>query len=297
MKIGYPCINRSVDCTSSSTFRLASYSQERLEATVQSNLNCLERILDYNVENGLLFFRISSDIIPFASHPCCDFDWKSCFSAQLLGLGRKIADADIRISMHPDQFVVINSLKPVVVQRSIEELEYHCIFLDSMQLPQSAKIQIHLGGVYGDKDSALRRFIEVSATLSPNLRRRLVIENDERLYGIEDCLFVHRETGFPVLFDNFHHQCYGSDRQLEESLLGAAATWGAGDGVPMMDYSSQLRDGRVGSHATSIEIEKFATFVTSVVAAGLDPDIMLEIKDKEASALKAVQWMRENNLL
>ena len=79
MKIGYPCINRSIDCKGDRTFRLKSYSEEKLIETVENNLNCLEKMLNYNIKNNLLFFRITSDLIPFASHQICQFDWQNYF--------------------------------------------------------------------------------------------------------------------------------------------------------------------------------------------------------------------------
>ncbi|MDW7988457.1 MAG: UV DNA damage repair endonuclease UvsE, partial [candidate division WOR-3 bacterium] len=79
MKVGYPCINRTLGCTTNTTFRLASYSEKNLIEKVLDNLNCLKKILEFNVKNGLLFFRISSDLVPFASHPVCTFNWQRYF--------------------------------------------------------------------------------------------------------------------------------------------------------------------------------------------------------------------------
>ena len=87
MKLGYPCINRSIGCTANSTFRLANYSKENMIEKVSNNLNCLEKILEYNVKHDLMFFRISSDVIPFASHPICKFDWKKYFKTEFKKLG------------------------------------------------------------------------------------------------------------------------------------------------------------------------------------------------------------------
>ena len=290
MKIGYPCINRGIGCTANSTFRLASYSEERLVQKVENNLNCLFKILHYNVQNGFHFFRISSDLVPFASHPVCTLDWASFFRGQFREIGEFIEEHKIRISMHPDQFVLINALKEDVVERSVRELEYHCTVLDNMGLDSTAKIQIHLGGVYGDKGSAIDRFIENYNSLGKSLKSRLVIENDDRSYSLEDCLSVHRKIGIPIIFDVFHHQCLNNGETLRQGLELSASTWRESDGIPMVDYSSQQRGQRSGAHAKTLSTAMFKRFLHET--RGLDFDLMLEIKDKETSALKALKILK-----
>jgi UV DNA damage endonuclease len=118
MRIGYLCINRSIARHSTSTFRLASYSEERLLKTVDNNLVHLRKILNFNVNNNnLLFFRISSDLIPFASHPICIYNWLHHFKSELKEIGEFITRNNMRISMHPDQFVLINSTNEKVTQK------------------------------------------------------------------------------------------------------------------------------------------------------------------------------------
>ena len=286
MRIGYPCINRTLECRGNRTFRLKSYSEERLVETVAGNLDCLRRILEFNAARGILFFRITSDLVPFASHPVCRFDWGEHFQGEFRRIGRFIRKHRIRISMHPDQFTLLNSLKEEIFQRSRRELLYHARVLDLLGLNLTAKIQIHVGGVYGDKDDAIQRFIARYGTLEEEIRRRLVIENDDVSYTLSDCLAVSSETGVPVLFDVFHHSVNPSGEPVPEAVRLAAGTWRKRDGILMADYSSRRPGGSRGNHAESIDIPDFRKFLAA--SRPVDFDLMLEIKDKEKSALKAV---------
>jgi UV DNA damage endonuclease len=292
MRIGYPCINRSIGYTPSRTFRLASYSDDRLRDTVQANLSCLGSILKYNVPQGMLFLRITSDIVPFGSHPVCTFPWQEHFLDEFQRLGEYIRKYRFRISMHPDQFVLINTPDPDVLKRSIDELLYHTRILDLMELDRSAKIQLHVGGVYGNKGASMERFIRVYDGLDEMIRQRLVIENDERLYSAADCRATHQRTGIPVLFDVFHHSIHNNGEPVKDLILSLSRTWRTADGIPMVDYSTQQPGKRVGAHAEHIDEEDFRKFLA--VTKPVDLDLMLEIKDKEKSALAALGIARDD---
>lgn len=287
MKIGYPCINLGIGCTSSKTFRLASYSKERLIQTAGQNLACLQRTLEYNVSHGLYFFRITSDLVPFASHPICKYDWQKHFQVEFKSIGMFIKKHGIRISMHPDQFTLINSPDLNILKRSSRELFYHSNVLDAMELDPTAKIQIHVGGVYDDKSASTKRFIKRYKELADAVKVRLVIENDEKLYSLGDCLAIHQEIGIPVLFDSYHHSILNNKEPVSKACALAGKTWKKGDGIPMVDYSSQRRGGRIGAHADSIDIADFKKLLRQT--RGCDFDVMLEVKDKERSALLALK--------
>ncbi|MDM8001248.1 MAG: UV DNA damage repair endonuclease UvsE [Dehalococcoidia bacterium] len=292
MRIGYPCINTSIGCRSGRTFRLKSYSEERLVSTVQGNLDCLARILEFNARNNLLFFRITSDLVPFASHPICRFDWQRYFRDRFAEIGRMVTRHAMRISMHPDQFIVINSPSEETVENGIRELAYHADVLDMMGLDRSAKIQLHVGGLYGDRRESLSRFARRYKALNTDIKKRLVVENDDRVYAVADCLWLSEETGIPVLFDAFHHQVHNRGESAAETLHLAAQTWSKADGPPMVDYSQPAGAGFTRSHAASIDIRRFRRFLAET--SPLDFDVMLEIKDKERSALKAVKAARHD---
>jgi UV DNA damage endonuclease len=125
---------------------------------------------------------------------------------------------------------------------------------------------------------------------------RLVVENDDRLYSLRECLSLHDETGVPILFDNFHHECLNHGEPMRLALRLAAATWhSTRDGVLMMDYSSQAPGERRGKHTDTLVPELFEAFLADL--DGLDVDMMLEIKDKEASAVRAIQLLRQAGLV
>ncbi len=292
MKIGYPCINLTIGCKADRTFRLKSFSEQRLIETVASNLDCLLAILRWNVERQILFFRITSDLVPFASHPVCRFDWQGHFRETFARIGEFVRAHQIRISMHPDPFTLINSVDDAIFDRSRRELLYHAQVLDAMRLDRTAKIQIHVGGVYGDRAGSIKRFTERFRRLDAAVRDRLVVENDEKSYSLHDCLIIHEGTGLPVLFDVFHHSILNRDEDLRMCLEQTDRTWRIEDGIPMVDYSTQAMNKPIGSHTLSIDIKDFQAFLTG--SRPHDFDIMLEIKDKEASAKKAIAVARND---
>jgi UV DNA damage endonuclease len=243
----------------------------------------------------MLFFRITSDLIPFASHPVCKFPWQKHYADDFLAVGEYIQKFGFRISMHPDQFVLLNTADQGVLERSIADLTCQTAILDLMNLDSTAKLQIHIGGAYGDKKASLDRFVSNYQRLDDAVKKRLVVENDERSYTISECLAVHERTGIPVLFDVFHHALNNREEKTCDLLSPIRETWKKNDGIPMVDYSSQEPGKRAGAHADSIDPEDFVFFLKS--SDPFDMDIMLEIKDKEKSALLALGLAHDDTRL
>jgi UV DNA damage endonuclease len=300
LKIGYPCINLTLKNPHTSTFRLKSFSEKRFNETVKNNLDHLLNILKFNLNNNILFFRLSSDIIPFASHPICNIDWNCIFKTELDEIGEFISKNNMRISMHPNQFVILNSKNEKIVENSVRELQYHSKVLDSMNLPHNAKIQIHIGGVYEDKRTSKERFTKTFVKLEENLRKRIAIENDDRSYALKDCLDISDETGIPIVFDTLHHECLNNNETIQEALTSATNTWKhVLDGYPIMDYSSQSTGERKGKHTKTIDKNHFMSYYKELTKFSknkpMAADIMLEIKDKENSALLALELINKNN--
>ncbi len=288
MRIGYACLVVGVPNTTMKTTRKVNATSRRLTELIEHNLTSMENMLDYSIENGIQMYRISSDIIPFGSDSETNqLDWVNIFQEQFKRLSKKIKDNNLRVSMHPGQYTVLNSPNEEVVTRAIEDLKYHTTFLDTLELDASHKIILHIGGVYGDKVAAKKRFVENYKKLIPAVKKRLIIENDDRLYTIEDVLEISKQTGAPVVYDNLHNACNPSKARFTdvEWISLAKETWSAADGPMKIHYSQQREHARLGAHTQTIYIEPFMAFVEQISPLGVD--IMLEVKDKNLSAVKA----------
>jgi UV DNA damage endonuclease len=215
------------------------------------------------------------------------FNWQNYFKDKFKEIGDYIRANNMRVSMHHRQYTLINSKDNEIVKRSISELIYHVDVLDLMELDETAKVQIHVGGVYREKESSLIRFIKNYNKLNPRIIKRLVIENDDKNYTLKDCLQISKEINIPIVFDVYHHKFLNSGESVQEAFKNFTNTWKEKDGIPIVDYSSEHPNKKKYSHADQINIAHFKTFLNQTNC--FDYDLMLEIKDKERSALRALE--------
>lgn len=292
MKIGYACTPLRIPNKTTKSFILKNYSEDILINCISNNLSNLIDILNYNISNEIYLFRISSDIIPFASHEINTFDWESYFKKDLKKIGDLIKNNSVRVSMHPGQYTVLNSHNKATVSKAIKDLEYHCKFLDSLNLNSDCKIILHVGGVYNNKKLAIDNFINNYNLLSRNIKKRLVIENDEKNYRIKDLLYISEKCSIPIIYDNLHYTCYEGHEGDNCSILNSInQTWHKEDGTIKVHYSEQNKIKKKGSHSSTISCNGFLNYIDSL--NGLDIDIMTEVKDKDFSAIKTINLLSE----
>ena len=295
MRIGYASLTVGVRDTKYRSLRKDRATNDNLREIIAHNLSVLSRMLDYNIQNKIKMFRISSDIIPFGSHPVNDLLWWQEFESELRELGQKAMVNDIRLSMHPGQYTVLNSNNEEVVARAIEDLEYHTRFLDSLGLDKSNKIILHIGGAYGDKDSAMQRFIQNYQGLDQKIKDRLIIENDDRTYNIKEVLDISKKANIPVVYDNLHNHVNPFDDSSDLYWIKESAkTWDTSDGRQKTHYSQQNKLKRAGSHTDTIDLDEFSNYLNSLDE--FDIDIMLEVKDKNLSAIKAINLLSDKSI-
>ncbi len=288
MAIGYACLAIGVPGSTISSCTLKNATEDNIRALILKNLNALEVMFHYNDLHDIRLFRISSDLIPFGSHPVNRVEWWKDYKEYFNKLGEIIKNAGLRVSMHPGQYTVINSNDPGVVDRSVQELIYHARFLDALGVDQTNKLILHVGGVYGDKEKAMSNFIRVYQSLPFEVQRRLVIENDERCFTISEVLSISAACGAPVVFDNLHHRINPSNEPASdyEWIKRCGLTWKEVDGRQKIHYSQQKEQAPPGSHSDTIFLKSFQEYYEPLSQAA--PDIMLEVKDKNLSAIKCI---------
>ena len=295
MTIGYACLTVGVHDATFRTCRKDRATTETLARLIKSNLASLNNIFDYNIKQNIELFRISSDIIPFGSHPVNPLRWWDLFRDELTALGEKTRRHNMRLSMHPGQYTVLNSPREDVVQRAKEDLAYHTQFLDALGLDRRHKIVLHIGGAYGDKSAAIERFIKNYHELDDNIKDRLVIENDDKIFNIHDVLLIGSEADIPVIYDNLHNQVNPYDDRADAQWIEEASkTWRTKDGRQKVHYSQQHPDKKTGSHSETIDLGAFLTFYNAF--PNTDVDIMLEVKDKNLSAVKCINAAERHHI-
>ncbi|MDS0527773.1 UV DNA damage repair endonuclease UvsE [Clostridium sp. SHJSY1] len=294
MSIGYACLTIGVKDANFKSCILKNANEEKLLELISYNLKSLENIIDYNIKNNIKLFRITSDIITFGSNSVNKLNWWDIFNNDFERIGKKIQSSKMRVSMHPGQYTVINSPKEDVVKRSIDDLNYHTKVLDCLGVGKENKMILHIGGVYDNKEEAINRFITNYEYLDKSVKDRLVIENDDKLYNILDVLDIGTKLNIPVVFDNLHNDINSSveQRSTREWINECKKTWKKEDGKQKIHYSEQDPLKKIGSHSSTISIDNFMKFYEELNRE--DIDIMLEVKDKNLSAVKCINCTSKN---
>lgn len=294
MRIGYACLTVGVNNANLKSCILKNANGTRLMEITEHNLNSLENIINYNIQNNIRLFRISSNLIPFASIPEQSFSWHDHYAARLKLLGEKAKENGLRLSMHPGQYTVLNSPNKEIVERAIADLHFHSDLLDSMGLGSDSKIVLHIGGIYQDKKQAAKRFILHFNYLADSIKRRIVLENDDKSYNVNDVLEIATQLNLPVVFDNLHHLVNPALPEASDIywIEECQKTWKEQDGCQKIHYSQQEPLKRPGSHSSTIRIKQFLDFYEQIKLKNLD--IMLEVKDKNLSAVKCINCTSEN---
>jgi UV DNA damage endonuclease len=265
----------------------------------------LHGVFAYLQDASITMYRMTAGLAPYATHPDLPqfHDQVRESAAELAALGDVARAQGLRLSSHPGQYVVLNSVEPRIAAAALRDLEHQAELFDAMGLGPDAEVNIHVGGAPDGTALGLDRFEAAFARLSPEAQRRVVVENDDRTYALVDVLDLSARIDRPVVWDILHHHCHDPAGIPDaEALRLALATWP--DGVrPKIHYSSprtnvEERKKKVGrrversivlpqlrAHADLIDPISFEEFLTRT-AAGAQFDVMLEAKAKDLALLR-----------
>ena len=296
MNIGYACINMTMGkkVTTNRSMVKKTFNAKGLDYVSElalANAKDLIKILEWNRLNGINFFRLSSALVPWGDN--IDItqlkDYKE-FKFELKKAGDYAKFWNMRINSHPGPFNVLPSPNESVVQKTFADLELHGKIFDLMGLSKTPynNINIHCNGVYGDKQSAMDRLITNFKRLSPSVRKRLTLENDDKgsMYSVKDLMYIHKNTGIPIVFDYHHHQFCTGDLSEEAALKLAATTWPKG-----IRQEVHYSESKALHENNPKEKPQAHSYLINALpnTYELDLDIMVEAKGKELAILPFIK--------
>jgi len=275
-RVGYACINMTLGKSGIMTNRDAikrtfeTRGLEHIGNLALQNVTDLLRIIHWNEENGIKFYRISSGLFPWMTeYEFEDLPQWGLIKEVLRLIGEDATRFGQRLEFHPSHFTILASPNPVVVEKSIKDLEQHSKIFDTMGLTPSHwnPLNIHIGGAYGDKRIATERWCKNFLRLSENCRKRVVVENDDKanMYSVKELYDrVHNNVGVPITFDIFHHTFCTGGLSAHKAANLAASTW---DDAPLVIHWSsskkryEAKDAKSVAHADYIydEFEDWGT--------------------------------------
>lgn len=303
IRLGYVAISNVLGkkVTSSSTVIFTNYNKiklkekklEKLKSVTSSNLNALQELLRYNIKNNIHFYRITSALIPLVTHPEVGY-WghREIFKKDFEYLGRLIKNSNMRVDTHPDEFNVINSNNPKVVENTLKNLMRQVEWFEDMNYKEG-KMVIHVGGATGGKEDAIERFIKYFNEFPKELKEKLIIENDDRTYTAKETLDLCKTLNIPMVLDIHHHNCNNYGEDIKDILDDILNTWENESLPPKMHFSSpkdrSLVDKVDKRHSDFINAKDFINFMEILKGFNKDIDIMLECKEKDVALFKLVE--------
>lgn len=280
--------------TASALSRLTPELQRRRLAELCAiNVQALQKAMTYCAAHGIGAFRVNSQILPLATHPrlgykLADLPGGEMIMEQFRRCGRFARAIGLRLSFHPDQFVLLNSPRKEVVAASVREL---CYQAEVASWIGADVINIHGGGAYGDPVAALRRLRRNIEKLPDAVRSRLTLENDDRIYRPAQLLPVCRDMRVPLCYDVHHHRCLADGLTIMEVTEAAQATW---DREPLFHLSSPLHGWRGANPEQHHDYIRVSDFPSQWFARTLTVEV--EAKAKERAVLQLVRYLRRRGV-
>ncbi|SFE51080.1 UV DNA damage repair endonuclease UvsE [Alteribacillus iranensis] len=272
-----------------STFPDKEAAKRKLERIASSNLqNCL-RLLRHNAAHDIHFFRLSSRLIPLATHEdLAGWDYLQPLQEDFAAIGEFAKKHEMRLDFHPDHFVLLNSPRSEVVKASLHTLKLHYDMLRAMKIDPVHRCVMHVGGVYNNKEKALETFIENWGVIPKNIQHMIMLENDDKSFTLHDTLYLCEKLNIPLAFDIHHHLAHHEKAAWEEDWERVLGTWKDSPLPVKMHISSPKSESQYRAHADYIDPGMFMDFLKKVKGSTEQIDCMIEAKKKDEALFKLV---------
>lgn len=280
IRLGYACICNSIE-EHMHTITYTNYLKDKnkINDIVKQNFEVLKKILTYNNKNNIHFYRLSSNFIPCAS--IIEYDYPNIFKTEFKEISKLIKG---RFDMHLSEYCILNSTNKEVVERSIDEIKYHYKLLKSFKVKPN--LIIHIGSKSFGKENSITRFINNFNKLPNYLKNTLLIENDDKVFNVEDTLRLCQKIKRPMVLDVHHHNCNKTEKDLSNYLNEIFNTW---DTTPKIHFSSPKNKKDFRAHNDYINSDDFINFIKLI---DRDIDIMLEAKAKDDALFRLVRELK-----
>lgn len=295
IRFGYACITKTLNITSSHTITYKNYQKlseeeqyKKLTILITQNLDNLEQILIYNIKNNIHFYRMSSNIIPLATHELVNYDALNIFKEKLEHIGKIINDNNLRVDIHLDQYCVLNSTNKNVVNSTINIIKFYKNMLKQMNI--NTNMIMHIGSSTFGKQNSIKRFINNFKLLDEEEKNLIILENDDKVFNIKDTLEICKILKIPMVLDYHHHKCNNDNLNLSEYIIEIFKTWN--NNTPKIHLSSPKNKKECRSHHDYINIEDFIEFNAIVKKLKKDFDIMIEAKEKDIALFKLIRELK-----
>ncbi|ANX14195.1 UV damage endonuclease UvsE [Fictibacillus arsenicus] len=267
--------------------------EAQLLAITKNNLERTLRVLHYCVAHELPLYRMSSSIVPLATHPDASWDFLKKTKQECKEIEKIVKKYNLRTSMHPNQFTLFTSPRPEVTVNAVKDMQYHYDLLKGMGIEDRSYINIHVGGAYGDKEAALERFYGNIKMLPSDVKSRMTLENDDKTFTTEETLEVCVTEGVPLMFDYHHYKANPGDTPLEELLPRFVQTWKNTGRPPKVHLSSPKDEKAYRSHHDFVSLDYVLPFFKMVSEFTGELDVMIEAKQKDRAALQLINELEK----
>lgn len=297
VRLGYVALSKALDdVTTSSTITYTNYINKNYNASklleiTKDNLEALNEIIKYNIKNNFHFYRLTSKLVPLATHNKVSFDYIAPLKDEYKKISKLINDNGIRVDTHPDQYAVLNSMDSKIVKNTVEILEYHYKIMDALGIKDKIII-LHVGSSACGKKASITRFINNFNKLSDYIKKCIAVENDDKIYNIKDVLELCHKIKVPMVLDYHHFICNNEGENLKDYINDIIETWNGR--LAKMHFSSpksKLKK-EFRSHNDYINSDDFINFINLIKTQDKDIDIMLEAKAKDDAISRLVRQLK-----